>query len=123
MTKQEVIAALAALAHEHRLEIFRLLVEEGPAGLAAGQIADRVGLVPSSLTFHVQHLTRAGLITQRREGRQLIYSTDFSVMNALVSFLTDNCCGAADACAPGCAPSVATSRARKAKKSTLRAKA
>ena len=123
MNKVEVIAALAALAHEHRLEIFRVLVEEGPAGLAAGQIAERIGLVPSSLTFHLQHLTRAGLIVQRRDGRQLMYSTNFSVMNALVAFLTDNCCGGAKACAPTCAAPAVASRAKKAKKSALRAKA
>ena len=73
-----VIEALSALAHEHRLAVYRLLVEQGPEGLAAGVIGERVGLVPSSLTFHLQNLQRAGLITQRRESRQLIYSADFT---------------------------------------------
>ena len=97
-----VIAALSALAHEHRLKIYRLLVEQGPEGLSAGIIGDRVGLLPSSLTFHLQNLQRAGLITQRRESRQLIYSADFAVMKGLVGYLTENCCGndGADCCAP-----------------------
>jgi ArsR family transcriptional regulator, arsenate/arsenite/antimonite-responsive transcriptional repressor len=99
MKTSEVIDALAALAHEHRLAIFRLLVETGPEGLPAGEIGQRVGLVPSSLTFHLQHLARAGLLTQRRVGRQLFYATNFGVMNALVAYLTENCCGGA-----GCAP-------------------
>lgn len=99
MKSPQVIEALGALAHEHRLAIFRLLVEKGPDGLPAGEIAQRVGLVPSSLTFHLQHLTRAGLLTQRRVGRQLFYATDFGVMNTLVGYLTENCCGGA-----GCAP-------------------
>lgn len=101
MKTDDAIEALAALAHEHRLAIFRLLVERGPEGLPAGEIAERIGLVPSSLTFHLQHLTRAGLLTQRRAGRQLIYATDFGVMNALVEYLTENCCGGATSCAPG----------------------
>src|SRR6202453_5311883 len=93
MRTPRVIDALGALAHEHRLAIFRRLVERGPAGLSAGRIAERVGLVPSSLTFHLQNLQRAGLIAQRRESRQLIYSADFAVMNGLVGYLTENCCG------------------------------
>jgi ArsR family transcriptional regulator len=102
MKSPEVISALGALAHEHRLAIFRLLVERGPAGLPAGKIADRMGLVPSSLTFHLQNLQRAGLIAQRRESRQLIYSAEFTVMSALVGYLTDNCCAesAAECCPP-----------------------
>ena len=98
MKSNQVIAALGALAHEHRLAVYRLLVAKGPEGLPAGTIADRVGVVPSSLTFHLQNLQRAGLITQRREGRQLIYSTDFGVMNSVVTYLTENCCGGSAAC-------------------------
>ena len=101
MKTPEVIEALAALAHEYRLAVFRLLVETGPEGLPAGEIGQRVGLVPSSLTFHLQHLARAGLLTQRRVGRQLFYAADFGVMNALVAYLTENCCGGAG-CAPAC---------------------
>ena len=102
MKAKDVIEALGALAHEHRLAIFRLLVERGPAGLPTGRIAQRVGLVPSSLTFHLQNLQRGGLITQRREGRQLIYSADFTAMTLLVGYLTDNCCAesAAECCPP-----------------------
>jgi len=107
----QVIAALGALAHEHRLAIFRLLVSRGPEGLNAGSIADRVGLLPSSLTFHLQNLQRAGLLAQRREGRQLIYSADFRAMTALVGYLTENCCGSATECAP-CAPRAAATPRR-----------
>jgi ArsR family transcriptional regulator len=94
MKTPAVIGALAALAHEHRLAAYRLLVEQGPGGLSAGAIGERVGLQPSSLTFHLQALHRAGLITQRRASRQLIYSADYAVMNGLVGYLTDNCCAA-----------------------------
>jgi len=105
MKTANVIEALAALAHEYRLAIYRLLVEHGPAGLPAGVIGERVGLVPSSLTFHLKSLQRAGLITQLRASRQLIYSADYGVMNALVGYLTDKCCTAADgSCAPECKP-------------------
>jgi DNA-binding transcriptional ArsR family regulator len=100
MKTPDAISALAALAHEHRLAIFRLLVEQGPDGLPAGEISERIGLVPSSLTFHLQHLARAGLLTQTRVGRQLFYATDFGAMNELVCYLTENCCDGA-----GCAPS------------------
>lgn len=101
MMTTQVIEALGALAHEHRLKVYRLLVERGPPGLPAGTIADGVGLVPSSLTFHLQALHRAGLILRRRESRQLIYSADFEAMNALVGYLTENCCAGSVVCAPG----------------------
>ena len=106
MKAPQVIDALGALAHEHRLAIFRLLVERGPAGLPAGKIAARVGLVPSSLTFHLQCLQRASLIAQRREGRELIYSADFTAMTALVGYLTDNCCAesSTECCPPARQP-------------------
>jgi len=115
MKTPQVIYALGALAHEHRLAIFRLLVERGPAGLPAGRIAERVGLVPSSLTFHLQNLQRAGLIARQRESRQLIYSADFTAMTALVGYLTDNCCAesAAECCPPARQPKAAK-RATKA---------
>jgi ArsR family transcriptional regulator len=116
MKTRQVIDALGALAHEHRLGIFRLLVERGPAGLPAGWIAERVGLVPSSLTFHLQSLQRAGLIAQRRESRRLIYSADFTAMTALVGYLTDNCCAesAAEGCPPARQPKVGKRPARAA---------
>jgi hypothetical protein len=101
MQTETAVQALAALAHETRLAIFRILVEQGPAGLPAGVIAERLGVPPSSLTFHVQHLHRAGLLAQARVGRQLIYAADFAGMNGLVRFLTENCCGrGAAACLP-----------------------
>jgi ArsR family transcriptional regulator, arsenate/arsenite/antimonite-responsive transcriptional repressor len=107
MTPQDAVEALGALAHEHRLAVYRLLVEAGPDGLAAGMIAERLGIAPSSLTFHLQHLLRAGLIDQKRVSRQLIYAADFARMNALVGFLTENCCGGGQsACVPCVPPNV-----------------
>jgi DNA-binding transcriptional ArsR family regulator len=111
MKAKTVIEALGALAHEHRLAIFKLLVERGPDGLPAGHIGARLKLVPSSLTFHLQNLQRAGLISQRRESRQLIYSADFDAMNGLVGYLTENCCASSGQCAPECNPARATRRA------------
>ena len=93
MDTPQTVQALAALAHETRLALFRMLVERGPDGLPAGVIAERLNVPPSSLTFHVQHLHRAGLITQRRVGRQLIYAADYGAMNGLIAYLTENCCG------------------------------
>jgi DNA-binding transcriptional ArsR family regulator len=109
---RNVIAALAALAHEYRLAIYRMLVEQGPGGLPAGEIGQRLALQPSSLTFHLQSLQRAGLITQRRASRQLIYSADYAVMNGLVGYLTDNCCEAEGI---ACCPAPPARRARRAK--------
>ena len=99
MDSPNALQALAALAHETRLAIFRLLVETGPDGLPAGVIAERLAIAPSSLTFHVQHLHRAGLVTQSRAGRQLIYVAGFAARNGLIAYLTENCCQGA-ACAP-----------------------
>lgn len=99
MNKNETVTALSALAHEHRLAIYRLLVQAGPEGRAAGEIADALKMAPSSLSFHLAHLNRAGLIAQRRESRSLIYSADFEQMSALIGFLTENCCGGRS-CAP-----------------------
>jgi DNA-binding transcriptional ArsR family regulator len=114
MKNTEVVDALGALAHEHRLAIYRLLVEHGPEGLPAGAIGERVGLVPSSLTFHLQSLQRAGLISQTRASRQLIYSADFGVMNALVGYLTDKCCLASgENCAAECKPARESKPARR----------
>jgi ArsR family transcriptional regulator len=110
----EAVHALGALAHEHRLAIYRMLVESGPNGLAAGVIAERLDVPPSSLTFHLQHLLRAGLLTQRRMSRQLIYAADFEAMNALVGFLTENCCGRGQAACLPLATIPTTSSTRKA---------
>jgi ArsR family transcriptional regulator, arsenate/arsenite/antimonite-responsive transcriptional repressor len=103
MDSDHAVQALGALAHDTRLALYRMLVECGPDGLSAGVIAERLGVAPSSLTFHVQHLHRAGLVTQRRLGRQLIYAADYAAMNGLVGYLTENCCGrgaAAQSCMP-----------------------
>jgi len=105
--KKDVLAGLAALAQETRLDIFRLLVEAGPEGRAAGSIAEALAVPPATLSFHLSALTNAGLILQRRESRSLIYSADFERMNGIVGFLSENCCGrpsSAGACIPVCAP-------------------
>lgn len=114
MNTDQAIQALGALAHGHRLAIYRLLIERGPEGLAAGAIAEGVGLAPSSLTFHLQNLQRSGLLTQRRESRSLIYSVDFEVMNALVGYLTDNCC-VGSSCATECKPAKPAKTGKKTK--------
>jgi DNA-binding transcriptional ArsR family regulator len=104
MDQKAVLAALGALAQETRLELFRLLVATGPRGLRAGVIAERLGVLPSSLTFHLNQLRHAGLVTQRRASRQLIYAAEYDAMNALLSYLTENCCAGAAVCAPLCNP-------------------
>lgn len=88
-----VIRALGALAQEHRLAVFRLLVQAGRDGMAAGALADALGVPASSMSFHLAQLTNAGLITQTRQGRSLIYTADYAAMNALMGYLTENCCG------------------------------
>jgi len=95
----EAIEALSALAQQSRLAIYRLLVERGPEGLPAGAIGGKLDLPPATLSFHLAHLARAGLVQPRQEGRFVIYSADFGNMNALVGYLTDNCCGGRS-CAP-----------------------
>src|SRR5271156_2583501 len=104
MDQIAAIAALGALAQETRLALFRLLVASGPAGLAAGSIADRLSVAPSSLSFHLQQLVHARLITQRRLSRQLIYAAEYRTMNELLLYLTENCCGRGEACVPACNP-------------------
>lgn len=93
------IGALSALAQAARLKAFRLLVEAGPDGLAAGLLAQRLGIAPPTMSFHLAELSHAGLVRARRDGRSIIYSADFAAMNGLVGYLTENCCRAA-ACAP-----------------------
>jgi DNA-binding transcriptional ArsR family regulator len=100
MEMTQAVDALAALANESRLSIYRLLVEAGPQGLAAGRIAEELDLPPATLSFHLAHLARTGLVKGRQEGRFVIYGTDFRNMNELVGYLTENCCGGR-----GCAPS------------------
>jgi ArsR family transcriptional regulator len=114
METGHAVEALGALAHAYRLEIYRLLVEQGPDGLPAGAIGEAVGLLPSSLTFHLQNLHRAGLIVQRRESRSLIYSVDFEAMNDLVGYLTENCCaGSGGSCVTAREPASKASKRRK----------
>ena len=103
MELSEAAEALSALAQESRLSIYRLLVEAGPQGLSAGRIGEALQLPPATLSFHLSHLTRAGLAQSRQEGRFVFYSADFQNMNALVGYLTENCCGGR-ACAPAGAP-------------------
>ena len=99
METTQAVQSLGALAQETRLGIFRLLVQAGPEGMAAGQIGEKLDLAPATLSFHLAGLTRAGLARSRQEGRFVIYSADFQAMNALVGFLSKNCCGGRD-CAP-----------------------
>src|ERR1700685_3662375 len=101
MEKTDAVAALAALAQDSRLDVFRLLVQAGPEGLPAGQVATALDVPPNTLTFHFDRLRNAGLVTVRRDGRSMIYAARFETMNGLLAFLTENCCqGAAEACAP-----------------------
>jgi DNA-binding transcriptional ArsR family regulator len=93
MESKQAVQALGALAQDTRLGIYRLLVQAGPQGLAAGSIAEKLDLAPATLSFHLAGLTRAGLAQSRQEGRFVIYSADFQAMNALVGYLSENCCG------------------------------
>ena len=114
MKNADAVAALAALAQDNRLDVFRLLVQAGPDGLPAGNVAAKVKLAPSALTFHFDRLRDAGLVTVRRDGRSMIYAARFEVMNALVGFLTENCCQGAADCAPAqaCNPKPARRKER-----------
>jgi ArsR family transcriptional regulator, arsenate/arsenite/antimonite-responsive transcriptional repressor len=107
MEKIDAVTALAALAQDNRLDVFRLLVQAGPEGLPAGAVAEALGLAPNTLTFHFDRLRQAGLVTVRREGRSMIYAARFETMNTLLAFLTENCCaGAPERCMPpaACTP-------------------
>ena len=115
MEHKLAVTCLAALAHESRLAVFRMLVQQGPAGLNPGVMAETLGIAPSSLSFHLKELAHAGLVSVHQEGRKLIYAANFMGMNALMAYLTDNCCGGnpctpvssldcSASCAPGCTP-------------------
>ena len=105
MERSNAVTALAALAQDNRLDIYRLLVQAGPDGMAAGSIADELDLAPNTLSFHFDRLRVAGLLTVRREGRSMIYAARFETMNSLVDFLTENCCqGKPCAPKPVCKP-------------------
>jgi len=103
METKQVIDALGALAHDTRLAVYRMLVEAGPTGLPAGEIGARLGLPPATASFHLAQLSRAGLLASRAQGRFVIYSADFGRMNALLGYLTDNCCGG-ESCTPASQP-------------------
>lgn len=101
MNSIDAVAAMGALAHEHRLAVYRMLVKAGPEGMSAGDIASEVGVPASSMSFHLALLNRAGLVTQRRESRSLIYAADFDAMNGLLAYLVEDCCqGHPEVCAP-----------------------
>jgi ArsR family transcriptional regulator len=112
MEKTNAVLALAALAQDSRLDVFRLLVQAGPPGLPAGQVAAALDLAPNTLSFHFDRLRSAGLVTVRRDGRSMIYAARFETMNTLLSYLTENCCqGAPQSCAPAaCRPAPASTR-------------
>ena len=101
MEKQDALAALAALAQETRLDVFRLLVRAGRGGLAAGAVGEALGVPSATLSFHLKELKSAGVIECRREGRSLIYSPSFPAMNGLLAFLTEHCCEGDAACGGG----------------------
>ncbi len=128
MKKSIVVAALGAFAQETRLDIFRLLVQKGPSGLPAGEIGDRLGQPSPTLSFHLNQLRFAGLVTSRRESRSIIYSANFKAMNDLLAYLTENCCGgrpelcapaAAPACGTECAPGQTTVASKKSRRVSL----
>lgn len=113
MKIKDAVLSLSALAQETRLSLYRLLVQKGPEGLAASEIATRLDVPVSTLSFHLKELSHAGLIASRQEGRFIYYSANFGAMNALVGFLTENCCGG-QSCAPGIAPVAIKRRTRAA---------
>ena len=107
MKTPEAIRALAALSQETRLAIYRLLVQQGPEGLAVGTIAEWTGVAGATLSFHLKEMARAGLVTTRQEGRFIFYSANFAAMNSLMGYLTENCCqgqGCTSTCAPVAVP-------------------
>jgi ArsR family transcriptional regulator, arsenate/arsenite/antimonite-responsive transcriptional repressor len=113
MKKTDAVAALAALAQENRLDAFRLLVQAGPDGMSAGAVSATLKLAPNTLTFHFDRLRAVGLVTVRREGRSMIYAAHFEAMNALLGFLTENCCeGAVERCAPAACKPIQKKRAK-----------
>jgi len=100
METKTAVTLLASLAQDARLEVFRLLVQAGIEGLAAGALSERLGIPTSTLSFHLKELSHAGLVSSRKAGRFIYYSAEFSTMNSLLAYLTENCCGGQSACAP-----------------------
>ena len=114
MDRSDAVAALAALAQEHRLEVYRLLVQAGPRGMAAGEVATSLGVAPNTLSFHFDRLRHAGLVSVARQGRSLIYAARYETMNDLLGYLTENCCGGRpEQCAPAACKPAKSSRKRK----------
>lgn len=109
MRTPQVLASLSALAQESRLAIFRLLVQQGPEGLPAGEIGVKLKLPPATTSFHLKELSAAKLIAARQDGRFIWYRADFESMNGLVAYLTENCCRSSAVCDPSCAPAVVAS--------------
>jgi ArsR family transcriptional regulator len=103
METKNAITSLAALAHDSRLAVFRLLVQAGPEGLAASKISEALEIPPSSLSFHLKELSHAGLLTGTQDGRYIHYAANYDAMNGLIAFLTENCCGG-NPCTPVCTP-------------------
>ena len=121
MESKTAIRALGALAHESRLAIYRLLVQAGPEGLAVGAVGEKLDLAPATLSFHLAGLRHAGLVSERREGRTLFQAADFSAMNGLVGYLSENCCQGAD-CGVTCAPTPKTASKEKPRETPARAR-
>ncbi|HEV7855694.1 MAG TPA: metalloregulator ArsR/SmtB family transcription factor [Herminiimonas sp.] len=115
METKTVVASLAALAHDSRLAVFRLLVQAGPNGLAASKISEQLGLPPSSLSFHLKELSHAGLVSGTQDGRFIHYAANYDAMNGLIAFMTENCCGG-NPCSAVCAPEPAPGRTKSVKK-------
>ncbi len=103
MQTKTAITSLAALAHDSRLAVFRLLVQAGPEGMAASKISEALEIPPSSLSFHLKELSHAGLLTGTQDGRYIHYAANYDAMNGLIAFLTENCCGG-NPCTPVCTP-------------------
>lgn len=117
MDKSSVIAALSALAQDTRLDIYRLLVQAGPEGLAAGKIGEQLGLPSATLAFHLKELKNARLATCTRNGRSLIYAAAWTTMDGLLAYLTENCCAGAGCAPPACTPAQKAQAARPTKRS------
>ncbi len=122
MKERSALVAFSALSHQSRLGVFRVLLEAGPDGLPAGEIAQRLGIAPNALSFHLTQLRDADLVTNKRNGRQIVYAADYAGMQSLIGFLTENCCQrSTKKCSPKCAPKPSPShRAKKRRRLTLR---
>jgi DNA-binding transcriptional ArsR family regulator len=113
MKHQDIVRALAALAQDSRLAVFRLLVKRGPEGYSAGEIGEKLDIPGPTLSFHLKELAQAGLITPRKASRFIYYAPAFDRMNELLGYLTENCCSQGAACATACAPDTNIQRKRK----------